>query len=95
MTGYIPEFINLNKEFDVLNDTNEKLKQELDAEKEEMLTNINAEKDELVSKYGENIKDLFNNSIEEIIRDNREEINRLELEIHKQELNQKNIEPKC
>jgi uncharacterized protein YhaN len=85
---------NLDKEFDVLNDTNEKLKQELDAEKEEMLTNINAEKDELVSKYGENIKDLFNNSIEEIIRDNREEINRLELEIHKQELNQKNIEPK-
>ena len=85
---------NLDKEFDVLNDTNEKLKQELDAEKEELLTNINAEKDELVSKYGENIKDLFNNSIDEIIRDNREEINRLELEIHKQELNQKNIEPK-
>ena len=85
---------NLDKEFDVLNETNEKLKQELDAEKEEMLTNINAEKDGLVSKYGENIKDLFNNSIEEIIRDNREEINRLELEIHKQELNQKNIEPK-
>ena len=85
---------NLDKEFDVLNETNEKLKQELDVEKEEMLTNINAEKDGLVSKYGENIKDLFNNSIEEIIRDNREEINRLELEIHKQELNQKNIEPK-
>ena len=85
---------NLDKEFDVLNDTNEKLKQELDAEKEEMLTSINAERDGLVSKYGENIKDLFNNSIEEIIRDNREEINRLELEIHKQELNQKNIEPK-
>ena len=85
---------NLDKEFDVLNETNEKLKQELDAEKEELLTNINAEKDGLVSKYGENIKDLFNNSIEEIIRDNREEINRLELEIHKQELNQKNIEPK-
>lgn len=85
---------NLDKEFDVLNETNEKLKQELDTEKEEMLTNINAEKDGLVSKYGENIKDLFNNSIEEIIRDNREEINRLELEIHKQELNQKNIEPK-
>lgn len=51
-------------------------------------------KQNLIKKYGIRVSELFDEDIKDIIKQNQERINYLELELHKIELDEKNIEPK-
>lgn len=84
----------LEKDTKLIEENNLKLKKETEKLQEQLLKNNKIEKEKLIKEYGNNINDLFNSGIEEIAEQNKEEINKLELELHKTELDRENIEPK-
>lgn len=84
----------LEKDTKLIEENNLKLKKETEKLQEQLLKNNKIEKEKLIKEYGNNINDLFNSGIEEIAEQNKEEINKLELELHKIELDRENIEPK-
>ncbi len=84
----------IEKDTKIIEENNLKLKKETEELQEQLLKNNKIEKEKLINEYGNNINDLFNSGIEEIVEQNKEEINKLELELHKTELDRENIEPK-
>lgn len=77
----------------VLTENNEEIINDVRIMQEQLLEKNKKAKDELVEKYGNNVNELFNNEIYQISDDNKENINHLELELHKIELDKNNIEP--
>ena len=77
----------------VLTENNEEIINDVRIMQEQLLEKDKKAKDELVEKYGNNVNELFNNEIYQISDDNKENINHLELELHKIELDKNNIEP--
>ena len=99
---YIIYFINKSRKNDtnivdsrlkVLTENNEEIINDVRIMQEQLLEKNKKAKDELVEKYGNNVNELFNNEIYQISDDNKENINHLELELHKIELDKNNIEP--
>ena len=84
----------LERDTRIIEENNLKLKNETEKLQDQLLENNKIEKEKLIKEYGNNINDLFNSGIEEIVEQNKEEINKLELELHKTELDKENIEPK-
>ena len=76
----------------------EKNNQELEEEIKEMENSLKEkneiEKNELVNRYGNNVEELFNNGINEIIKDNMEMLSNLKLERHKLDIDSKQIDEK-
>lgn len=76
----------------------EKNNQELEEEIKEMENSLKEkneiEKNELVNRYGNNVEELFNNGINEIIKDNMEMVSNLKLERHKLDIDSKQIDEK-
>lgn len=76
----------------------EKNNQELEEEIKEMENSLKEkneiEKGELVNRYGSNVEELFNNGINEIIKDNMEMLSDLKLERHKLDIDSKQIDEK-
>lgn len=77
----------------VLTENNEEIINDVRIMQEQLLEKNKKAKDELVEKYGNNVNELFNNEIYQISDDNKENINHLDLELHKIELDKNNIEP--
>ena len=99
---YIIYFINKSRKNDtnivdsrlkVLTENNEEIINDVRIMQEQLLEKNKKAKDELVEKYGNNVNELFNNEIYQISDDNKENINHLDLELHKIELDKNNIEP--
>ena len=72
---------------------------ELKKEIEELENNLNKkneeEKNKLIKIYGKEVEELFNyRLIEELINDNKNDLENLKLELHKLELDMESIEPK-
>ena len=77
----------------VLTENNEEIINDVRIMQKQLLEKNKKAKDELVEKYGNNVNELFNNEIYQISDDNKENINHLDLELHKIELDKNNIEP--
>ena len=86
--------VKISNEKEILLNNSKSLEDEIAKLKQELIEKDNNKKQELISKYGENIKDLFTSEIREIIKDNEENLKKLELENYKLELDKKNVEPK-
>ena len=86
--------IKISNEKEILLNNTKSLEEEITKLKQDLIQKDNNKKQELIKKYGENIKDLFTSEIKEIIKDNEENLKRLELEDYKLELDKKNVEPK-
>lgn len=84
----------LNEQIEILNKNNNELQKEIDEMTKKLKDKNEIEKDEMISRYGKNILDLFNNGIYEIIKQNNEQINSLKIEKHKVELELNMIEEK-
>ncbi len=84
----------IESEIKVLKENNSQLIKESDDLKEQLLEKNKITKETLAKKYGNNVNELFNKTIYQIIEDNKENINNLQLELHKIQLDKNNIEPK-
>ena len=86
---------NIKLQIDTLENNNKELKEEID-KIENNLNKINIEeKSKLINLYGEKIEYLFNNNIlEKLINENKDNLDKLNLDLHKLELDMNNIEPK-
>ena len=84
-----------NLQINTLKNNNLELEKEIN-NLENKLNNYNTEeKNKLINLYGKEIEDLFNYKlISEIINENKNNLNNLNLEIHKLKLDMENIEPK-
>ena len=84
-----------NLQINTLKNNNLELEKEIN-NLENKLNNYNEEeKNKLINLYGKEIEDLFNYKlISEIINENKNNLNNLNLEIHKLKLDMENIEPK-
>ena len=85
---------NLSSELKVLNENNNKLKEDTETQRSNLLKVNEIQKQDLIKAYGSEIEDLFGSNIELAITNNIKKINELELEKHKRELDYKDIEPK-
>ena len=85
---------NLSSELKVLNENNNKLKEDTEIQRSNLLKVNEIQKQDLIKAYGSEIEDLFGSNIELAISNNIKKINELELEKHKRELDYKDIEPK-
>ena len=84
----------LSSELKVLNENNNKLKEDTEIQRSNLLKVNEIQKQDLIKAYGSEIEDLFGSNIELAISNNIKKINELELEKHKRELDYKDIEPK-
>ena len=86
---------NIKLQIDTLEKNNKELKEEID-KIENNLNKLNLEeKSKLINLYGEKIEYLFNNNIlEKLINENKDNLDKLNLDLHKLELDMNNIEPK-
>ena len=85
---------NLSSELKVLNENNNKLKEDTEIQRSNLLKVNEIQKQDLIKAYGSEIEALFGSNIELAISNNVKKINELELEKHKRELDYKDIEPK-
>ncbi len=83
----------IDAQISVLEKNNNELQNEIIKLKEDLIEKNKKQKEILVNKYGNNINDLFNSSIEIISNNNIETLNELKLKLHKIELDRNNIEP--
>ena len=80
---------------ETMQNNNLELKKEIEKLEKDLKTKNEIEKDKLIKIYGKDIEELFNyRLIEELISDNKRDIENLKLELHKLELDRDNIEPK-
>ena len=84
---------NIENEIKIITENNNELINETNKMRNHLIEKNSETKNELIKKYGNNINELFNTEIYQIIKDNKENINNLQLELHKIELDRKNIEP--
>ena len=84
---------NIIQQIKILNKNNSEIKDETEKLKKELINKNMTQKEMLVNEYGKNINELFTNEINEISENNIENINNLELELHKIELDKNNINP--
>ena len=86
---------NIKLQIDTLENNNKELKEEVD-KIENNLNKLNLEeKNKLINLYGEKKEYLFNNNIlEKLINENKDNLDKLNLDLHKLELDMNNIEPK-
>ncbi len=84
----------LTEQILILKKNNVELNKEVSELEENLNKRNNLAKEELSREYGNNIVELFNSGINEIIENNIEAVNDYKLELHKLELDGKNIEEK-
>lgn len=85
---------NLTSELKILEESNNKLKTEVEEQRRNLLKLNELKKEDLIKANGSQIEDLFSSNINLAISNNTRKINELELEKHKRELDYKDIEPK-
>lgn len=85
---------NLTSELKILEENNNKLKEETKEQRKNLLKLNELKKEDLIKANGSHIEDLFSSNINLAISNNTKKINDLELEKHKRELDYKDIEPK-
>ncbi len=84
----------LTEQILILKKNNVELNKEVSELEENLNKRNNLAKEELSREYGNNIVELFSSGINEIIENNIEAVNDYKLELHKLELDGKNIEEK-
>ena len=86
---------NIKLQIEILENNNKELYNEIEIQEKELnKTNIE-EKNKLINKYGKNIEELFNiNFLNKLISENKKDLEKLNLELHKLKLDMENIEPK-
>ena len=77
----------------ILEKNNSEISDEVEKLKTELINKNKIEKEKMVNEYGKNINELFTSEINEISEDNLNNINKLELELHKIQLDKNNINP--
>ena len=77
----------------ILEKNNSEISDEVEKLKTELINKNKIEKEKMVNEYGKNINELFTSEINEISEDNLNNINNLELELHKIQLDKNNINP--
>ncbi len=86
---------NLKLQIEALENNNLELKKEINNLEEKLKEKNQKEKDELIKIYGKEIEDLFNYKLlEQVQSENKNNLDNLNLELHKLKLNLENIEPK-
>ena len=86
--------VKISSELNVLEENNNKLKEDVETQRRNLLKVNEIQKQDLIKAYGYEIEDLFSSNIDLAISNNFKRTNELELEKHKKELDYKDIEPK-
>ena len=86
--------VKISSELNVLEENNNKLKDDVETQRRNLLKVNEIQKQDLIKAYGYEIEDLFSSNIDLAISNNFKRTNELELEKHKKELDYKDIEPK-
>lgn len=84
----------LSEELKAIESNNEKIISDVEEQKHNLQVKNNNAKTNLIYANGEDIKELFNSNIDLAIEKNNKNIEELELDKHKSELDYKDIEPK-
>lgn len=85
---------NLNLQIELLNKNNNEIQEEINLINKNIQENQRTQKDKLTNKYGNIIEELLDNkNIENITKENKQEIDNLNLELHKLEIDMEYLEP--